>query len=61
MSAAHWDDVYRTRGALARGHRDVTLLDVAGDAFEVIDSRHEAHRTPGGAVQSFVYVVLERR
>jgi SAM-dependent methyltransferase len=32
----------------------------ADGTFRLVDSRHEAHRTPAGAIQSFVYVLLEK-
>jgi len=35
--------------------------DGDGSTFRLVDSRHEAHRTPGGAIQSFIYVLLARR
>jgi len=35
--------------------------DGDGALLRLVESRHEAHRTPGGSVQSFVYVLLARR
>jgi SAM-dependent methyltransferase len=29
-------------------------------AFELVDSRHEAHRTPLGAIQNFIYCLLKK-
>lgn len=36
------------------------IAAVMGAAFELVESRHESHRTPGGAVQSFAYALLQR-
>ena len=36
------------------------IADVLGAGFTLVDTRHECHRTPGGADQSFVYAVLRR-
>ena len=32
-----------------------------GAFFRLVEARHEAHRTSGGSVQSFVYALLARR
>ncbi|HVF35300.1 MAG TPA: class I SAM-dependent methyltransferase [Candidatus Saccharimonadia bacterium] len=37
------------------------IAEVLGDAFELVDTRAELHRTPGGAAQSFAYALLRRR
>ena len=37
------------------------IAAVMGPAFTLVDRRTEQHRTPSGAVQSFVYALLRRR
>ena len=37
------------------------IAAVLGEAFELLDTRAELHRTPGGATQSFAYALLRRR
>lgn len=39
----------------------VAIAVVLGDAFELLDTRAEMHRTPAGATQSFAYALLRRR
>ena len=37
------------------------IARVLGSAFELVDARHERHRTPAGNEQSFNYALLRRR
>lgn len=37
------------------------IAAVLGNAFELLDTRAELHRTPGGATQAFAYALLRRR
>jgi SAM-dependent methyltransferase len=41
-----------------RSAEDIAAL--MGESFELIDSRHEVHRTPGGNEQAFAWAVLRR-
>lgn len=38
----------------------VDIAKLFGAAFTLIDQRHELHKTPGGAPQSFAYALLRR-
>jgi SAM-dependent methyltransferase len=42
-----------------RSPDDIAAL--MGEAFALIDSRHEVHRTPGGSEQAFAWAVLRQR
>ena len=37
------------------------IAALLGPAFELVEARHERHRTPGGAEQAFAWAVLRRR
>jgi len=36
------------------------IANLFGAAFTLVDQRHETHKTPGGAPQSFAYALLRR-
>ncbi len=42
---------------LGRGYRDLTVLDVSGDALA---DRREEHQTPAGVLQPFTWALLRR-
>jgi SAM-dependent methyltransferase len=42
-------------------HSAETLAEAFGAGFAVVEAQGEAHRTPGGSVQAFVYAVLRKR
>src|SRR5581483_1421330 len=48
----------RCSGLPARRYGPDELAAAAGGRFDVVAVRHEEHRTPGGATQSFVWVAL---
>jgi SAM-dependent methyltransferase len=55
------DGAERCSGLPVRRYDAETLAAVFGEPFELLHSERELHRTPGGAVQSFRYCVLQRR
>jgi SAM-dependent methyltransferase len=42
-------------------HDAVSLGNILGPAFELIETRNHAHKTPGGAVQRFQFSRFQRR
>jgi len=37
------------------------LAELLGDGFRLVDERREEHRTPGGALQPFIWAGFTRR
>jgi hypothetical protein len=54
------DGPERCSGLQVQRYSPQTLAERFGPGFKMIDHRAERHVTPGGGVQSFVYVVLAR-
>ena len=49
------DGPQKCSGLPVQRHSALTIAATLGDAFELLETRHEIHRTPSGNAQRFVY------
>ncbi len=50
----------RCSGLAVSRYDEAVLMQVVGDAFELVESQGESHRTPSGQTQELMYFVLRR-